>query len=318
MTAFPTAADIDDALARLTPYVRRTPVLFTELAGIRVALKLEQLQIGGSFKVRGALNRLLMAAPSELDRGVVTASGGNHGIGVALAAKRLGHAATVYIPDGAPAATARRIEATGARCVRHGASFDDAWQAAREHAAAHGGLVVHAFDDPSVVAGQATCALEMLEDAPDIDGFIIAIGGGGLAAGTALAVAAHRPGLQIVGVEPTGAASMKASFDAGRVVGLDEVKTIAGTLAPRRVSQLTYEVCVEHLRELVLVTDEEMRAAMRLLWDDLRVVVEPAGAAAVAALVSGRMRTPLQAPAIFLCGANPEDAEVRRLFGGTV
>ena len=222
MTAFPTSADIDDALARLKPYVRRTPVLFTELAGIRVALKLEQLQIGGSFKVRGALNRLLMAAPSELAGGVVTASGGNHGIGVALAAKRLGHDATVYIPDGAPAATARRIEATGARCVRHGASFDDAWVAARGHAASHGGLIVHAFDDPSVVAGQATCALEMLADAPDIDGFIIAIGGGGLAAGTALAVAAHRPNLQIVGVEPTGAASMKAA------------STPAGSLASTR------------------------------------------------------------------------------------
>ncbi len=317
MSVHPTPEDIDDALARLTPYVRHTPVLFTELGGVRVALKLEQLQIGGSFKVRGALNRLLMAAPSELDRGVVTASGGNHGIGVALAAKRLGHAATVYIPDGAPAATARRIEATGARCVRQGASFDDAWQAATEHAAAYGGLVVHAFDDPRVVAGQATCALELLSDAPDIDGFIVAIGGGGLAAGTALAVAAHRPNLQIVGVEPTGAASMKASLDAGHVVGLDHVTTIAGTLAPRRVSQLTYEVCAAHLRELVLVTDDEMRAAMRLLWDDLRVVVEPAGAAAVAALVSGRMRTSLQAPAIILCGANPEDAEVRRLFGGS-
>ena len=223
----------------------------------------------------------------------------------------------MYIPDSAPAATARRIEATGARCVRSGASFDDAWQAASEHAATHGGLVVHAFDDWRVVAGQATCALEFLADAPDIDGFIVAIGGGGLAAGTALAVAAHRPNLQIVGVEPTGAASMKASLDAGRVVGLDEVKTIAGTLAPRRVSELTYEICAAHVRELVLVTDDELRAAMRLLWDDLRVVVEPAGAAAVAALVSGRMRTSLQAPAIILCGANPEDAEVRRLFGGS-
>jgi len=233
-----------------------------------------------------------------------------------LAASILGHAATVFIPERAPGATARRIEDAGARCLRHGTVWDEAWSAAEAHAREHGALAVHPFEDPTVIAGQASVGLELLADAPAIDGVLVAIGGGGLAAGVALAVALRRPGLPIVGVEPTGAPTMYTSLAAGRVVALDRVDTIAGTLAPRRVGPLTHAICAAHLREVVLVSDEELRSAMKLLWDELRVLVEPAGAAAIAALRGGRMRTKLAHPAVIVCGANPEDAEVRRLFPG--
>jgi threonine dehydratase len=314
----PSVAELHDARERLAPLVRRTPTVHVELRGIRVACKLEQLQHGGSFKIRGALNRMLMAERAALARGAITASGGNHGIGVALAARRLDAPATIYMPERAPAATARRIEALGARCLRHGAVWDDAWAAAEAHATREGALAVHPFEDADVIAGQATVGLELASDAPELDAVFVAIGGGGLAAGVSLALAASHPSAAIVGVEPTGAPSMRASLQADEVVALARVETIAGTLAPRAVGPTTRAICKRHLREIVLVTDEEMRAAMRLLWDELRVLVEPAGAAAVAALLSGRATVRSSRPAVVICGANPEDAEARRLFGDTL
>lgn len=311
-----TAADLDGAAARLAGRIRATPVIDLEVDGVTVVCKLEQLQLGGSFKVRGALNRMLLASKDELAGGVVTASGGNHGIGVALAAKALGLSATVYMPSGAPVATARRIEDNGAVCVRAGLAWDDAWDAALQHVLRDGGLAVHPFEDDRVIAGQATVGLELVRQCPGIDGAIVAIGGGGLAAGVALAFQAHRPDLALVGVEPVGAASMYESVKAGELRSLATVSTIAGTLAPRRVGPSTLAICAEHLREIVLVSDDEMRAAMRFLWDHLRVLVEPAGAAALAALRSGRMTTTMARPALIVCGANPDDAEARRLFGG--
>jgi len=312
----PTIADIRAAAERIAPLVRRTPTLSAELGGQRVICKLEHLQQGGSFKIRGALNKLLGASRDALSRGVVTASGGNHGIGVALAAQRLGAQATVYVPEGAPAATARRIEQLGARCLRHGLAWDDAWAAALAHAERDGALAVHPFEDADVIAGQGTVGLELMVDAPDVDAVFVAIGGGGLAAGAAIAIHAQRPELAIIGVEPTGAASMQASLRAPGVVALDRVDTIAGTLAPRSVGPLTRAICKEHLREIVLISDEEMRSAIRILWDELRVLVEPAGAAALAALLCGRSAHKPERAALIVCGANPEDAEVRRLFGG--
>jgi threonine dehydratase len=312
----PSAADVHAAAARLAPLVRRTPVITVELGGITVACKLEQLQHGGSFKVRGALNRMLLAPRDVLENGVVTASGGNHGIGVALAAARLGVPATIYMPTGAPAATARRIEATGARCLRHGEAWDDAWAVAVDHAADHGALPLHPFEDSDVIAGQGTVGLELVADAPALDAVFVAIGGGGLAAGVSVMMHAARPDVPVVGVEPVGAPSMQASLRGDGVVTLDKVETIAGTLAPRAVGPLTRAICAEHLHEIVLVSDEEMRAAVRLLWDELRVLVEPAGAAAIAALRSGRVGVHALRPAVILCGANPSDAEARRLFEG--
>jgi threonine dehydratase len=300
-------SDFEAARARIAGHVRVTPVIAwdpTEIAA-RVTLKLEHLQIGGSFKVRGAMSRLLAEDPARRARGVVTASGGNHGIGVAYAASRLGASAVVFLPESAPRATERRLAALGAEAVRGGRAWDDAWQAALAHADCTGALAIHPFEDPAVIAGQGTAGLELFDQAPDLDAALVAIGGGGLIAGVASALHARSPAIHVIGVEPEGAASMTVSLRAGAVTPLAEVRTIAGTLAPRSVGPNTLSITQREAPEVVLVSDDELRAAMRRLWDDLRILVEPAGAAAVAALLSGR--APLGSArhvAVLVCGAN--------------
>lgn len=311
-------SDFEAARARIAGHVRVTPVIAwdpTEIAA-RVTLKLEHLQIGGSFKVRGAMSRLLAEDPAQRARGVVTASGGNHGIGVAYAASRLGASAVVFLPANAPAATERRLAALGATAVRSGRAWDDAWEAALEHADRTGALAIHPFEDPAVIAGQGTVGLELFDQVPDLDAALVAIGGGGLLAGVASALHARSPSIHVVGVEPEGAASMTASLRAGRVTPLAEVRTIAGTLAPRSIGPNTLAIVQREAPEVVLVSDDELRAAMRRLWDDLRLLVEPAGAAAVAALLSGR--APLgeaRHVAVLVCGANLDAALAAEVLG---
>ncbi len=310
--------DLEAARTRITGKVRVTPVIAWDPPeiGARVTLKLEHLQIGGSFKVRGALSCLLTEDPGRLARGVVTASGGNHGIGVAYAAAQVGAKAVVYLPESAPAATERRLAALGAEAVRGGRAWDDAWQTALAHAERTGALAVHPFEDPLVIAGQASVGLELFDQAPDLDVALVAIGGGGLIAGVAAALHARSPATRVLGVEPEGAASMTVSLRAGQVTPLDEVRTIAGTLAPRSVGPNTLAIAQREAVSVVLVSDDEMRAAMRRLWDDLRLLVEPAGAAAVAALLSGR--APLGAArhvAVLVCGANLDAALAAQVLG---
>lgn len=295
---------ISAAHARIAPHIRRTPVVRFRPG---VTLKLEHLQLGGSFKARGAFNKILTSGK----RGpVVTASGGNHGLGVAHAARAFGLPSVIYLPESAPASTERRLVELGAEVHRHGASWDDAWA----RALAHPGLLVHPFEDPEVIAGQGTIGLELLEDVPDLDTVIVAVGGGGLVSGVASALHALRPGIEIVGVEPTGATSMKDSLAAGRVITLDRVQTIAGTLAPRAVGPNTLALCREHVREVALVDDDELRAAMAELWSELRILVEPAGAAAFAALRSGRVAVG-KSTAVLVCGANLDPALAAAALG---
>ena len=300
-TKMPTLDEVRAAHARIAPYIRRTPVVRWSPT---VTLKLEQLQLGGSFKARGAFNKILTTANASGP--VVTASGGNHGLGVAIAARARGLASVIYLPESAPASTERRLLALGATVYRHGRTWDDAWARAVEHP----GLLVHPFEDPAVIAGQGTVGLELAEQIPDVDTVIVAIGGGGLIAGVALTLRALRPSLRVIGVEPTGATSMKDSVAAGRVITLDSVKTIAGTLAPRAVGESTLALVREHVSDIVLVDDDELRAAMRRLWSELRILVEPAGAAALAALDSGRLDLAgAKSIAVLVCGANL-DAEL--------
>ena len=311
-------SDFEAARARITGHVRVTPVIAWEPREIaaKVTLKLEHLQIGGSFKVRGALNCLLAEDPAQLKRGVVTASGGNHGIGVAYAASRVGAEAVIFLPRSAPASTERRLAALGARSVREGIAWDDAWQAALAHADREGAIAVHPFEDPRVIAGQSTVGLELFDQAPGLDVALVAIGGGGLIAGVASALHARSPAIRVLGVEPSGAASMTVSLAAGRVTPLDAVHTIAGTLAPRAVGPNTLAIAAREAPDVVLVSDDELRAAMRRLWDDLRILVEPAGAAAVAALLSGR--APLgdaRHIGVLVCGANLDPALAAEVLG---
>ncbi len=306
--------DVRQAAMRIAPHVRRTPSLGwtcrtvaggAPLDGVRVTLKLEHLQVGGSFKARGAVNRIAAAPAGEVEHGVVTASGGNHGIGVAYAAARFGAKATVFLPESAPPSSERTLQALGAETVRHGAAWDDAWRAAVKRAEKKKRLLVHPFEDPAVIAGQGTVGLELLEDAPDLDTVVVAVGGGGLIAGVALAVKAARPTARVIGVEPTGATSMRDSLAAGRVVELPSVRTIAGTLAPRSIGPVTLAMARALVDEIVLVTDDELRAAQRLLWDELRLLVEPAGAATMAALAYGKIPKILgNHVGVLVCGAN--------------
>jgi threonine dehydratase len=310
--------DFEAARARIAGHVRVTPVIAWDPPEIaaRVTLKLEHLQIGGSFKVRGALSSLLAEDPARLARGVVTASGGNHGLGVAFAAARVGAKAVVFLPDSAPVTTERRLAALGAEAIRRGRAWDDAWLSALAHAERTGARSVHPFEDALVIAGQASVGLELFDQVPDLDAALVAIGGGGLIAGVAAALHARAPGVRVVGVEPEGAASMTVSLRAGRVTPLAEVRTIAGTLAPRSVGPNTLAIVTREAIPVVLVSDDELRAAMRRLWDDLRILVEPAGAAAVAALLSGR--APLgdaRHVAVLVCGANLDAALAAQVLG---
>jgi threonine dehydratase len=304
-----TADDVLAANQRLTGLVRRTPLVAWDLgrppAGGQLFLKLEHLQVTGSFKARGAQNALLVQPPERLQRGVVTASGGNHGLAVAYAAQRLGYPDTIFLPLRASTAIDQKLARYGAEVRRAGAEWDDSWQAAEAYARQTGCALVHPFEDPPVMAGQGTVAVEMLEQQPDLDLLVIAIGGGGLISGMACYAKHARPGIRVVGVEPVGAPSMAVSLEAGRVVELPGVSTIAGTLAPRAVGPHTLSLVTRYVDELVTVTDAEMVAAMRLLWADWNLLVEPAGAAAVAAVQAGKLGAldGLRV-GLLLCGAN--------------
>jgi threonine dehydratase len=269
-----------------------------------LVLKLECLQAIGSFKARGATNKLLTLDPAAVARGLVTASGGNHGLGVAYAAWQAKAPARIYLPTSTPAAKADKLRAWGAEVVMHGAVWDEA-NAEATAAAERGGLAyVHPFADPAVIAGQGTTALELLEDAPELDAIVVAIGGGGLIAGVALAAKALKPSIRIVGVEPVGAPTLKESVAAGRLVTLDRIETEAGTLAPRRSAELNLALVRRHVDEIVLVSDDDMRRAARWLWFECGLAAELSGAAAVAALLARAWTPPAGASVgALVCGA---------------
>ena len=255
-----------------------------------MALKLENLQVSGSFKARGASNALASLPAATLDRGVVTASGGNHGLGVAQAAWRAGVPATIYLGRNAPPVKAERLALWGATVVTEGAGWDEANAAALARAEADDLAYVHPFADPAVIAGQGTVALEILDDAPETEVILVPIGGGGLIAGVAAAAKARKPPTRIIGVEPEGAPTLKNSRAAGRVIALDGVATEANTLAPRRSAQINLDLIAAHVDDIVLVSDEAMRAAARWLWLEMGVAAELAGAATSAALIAGAYR----------------------------
>jgi threonine dehydratase len=293
----PVLADLRAARSRIAPHVRRTPLLAArpllrevrEEGGPPLLLKLECLQVTGSFKSRGAVNKVLTLPPEAVARGLVTASGGNHGLGVAYAGWMAGAPVTIYLPANVPPAKAAKLEAWGARVVWHGEVWDDSDREARAAAERDGRTYVHAFADPVVVAGQGTIGLEIVEEAPDADLVLVAIGGGGLISGVATAVKALAPGARVVGVEPVGAPTLRESVRAGRVIELERIATAANTLAPRRSAELNLGIIRDKVDDIVLVDDDEMREAARWLWFEMGVAAELSGAAAVAAWLSGRV-----------------------------
>lgn len=303
-------SDIQAAQTALAPYIRRTPLV--KAAPVRqpicdagfLALKLENMQITGSFKARGAMNTLLSLPKEHVARGVVTASGGNHGLGVAYAGWLAKVPATIYLPLNAPASKAEALARWGAQVIVGGATWDDANRAALARAEEDGLAYIHAFADPAVIAGQGTIGLEILEDAPEIDTLLVAIGGGGLMSGVSLAVKAMNPAIRVIGVEPVGAPTLYESVRAGHVVELAEVHTAANTLAPRQSAEINLEIIQKNVDEIALVSDDEMREAAQWLWEEMGVAAELSGAAALAALQSGKIRvTADQRVCAIVCGA---------------
>jgi threonine dehydratase len=293
----PTAADVAAAAARIAPYIRHTPLLLADFEGRRAMLKLEQLQISGSFKLRGALNSLLAGPRSEQ---VVTASGGNHGLGLATAARILGLRSTVFVPSNVPASKAERITAAGAELIRVHGSYTNAAAAAVQMAARSGCRYVPAYDEALVVAGQGTVALEAVADAPAIDSIVVAVGGGGLAAGCALG-SSGRP---VIGVEPDGCCALHQALEVGHPVDTATESVAVSALGATRVGALPFAILSAHPLRSVLVSDPELLAARDLLWEQFRLAVEPAASAGVAAWLAGLVEG--QLPCLVLCGANTE------------
>ncbi|MDZ4767193.1 MAG: threonine/serine dehydratase [Chloroflexota bacterium] len=314
MTYSFTLQDAAAARARTAPYIRHTPLAPLPLpsttivgddlpAGLR--FKLENLQVAGSFKSRGVFNTLLKLSEATRQRGVITASGGNHGLALAYAARALHLPCIVYLPHNAMPDRETRVAAFGARVIRHGATFDDANARAIQHAADEGLAYVHPFNAPDMIEGNTSLALELLDDLPVIDAAVIAIGGGGLIASVAATLKQRNPSVRIIGVEPRGATSMKDSVDAGRVIELPRVTTIADTLAPRAVGELTLALTQQYVDEIVLVDDFQMIDGMRWLWTYLNQLVEPAGAAALTAFLTGKVDLRAYShPVVIVCGGN--------------
>jgi threonine dehydratase len=302
---------IEAAAARIAPYLRRTPTLALEADALGVAgqlvLKLEFLQVTGSFKPRGAFNRLLSADIPKA--GVIAASGGNHGVAVAYAAHRLGVPATIFVPTIAAPAKLKRIRDSGAEVIVSGSNYAEALALSMERAKASGALVVHAYDQPEVILGQGTVGLELMAQAPKLDTVLIAVGGGGLIGGIALALAGS--GVRIIGVEPVLAPTLHDAVAAGRPVPVEVAGVAADSLGAREVGPLAFAILQEQGVRVLLVEDDAIRAAQRVLWHELRILAEPGGATALAALLSNGYRPePGERVGVVLCGGNTDPGTV--------
>lgn len=310
MTA-PTAADIETAARRIAPHVRTTPVIDAVVGGHGATFKLECLQVSGTFKARGAFARLL-AARSRGDgssRRVVAASGGNHGIAVAYAARALGVAADVFVPRTSPATKLERLAALGATVHAVGEQYAQALAASEAFAQAEGALQSHAYDQFDTLAGQGTLAREWLAQSPSLDTMLVAVGGGGLIGGIAAwldaqaAAGARVP--RLVAVETDGCATLHAALAAGRIVEIEPIGIAVDSLGARRVGRLMFPLAQRRVAAALRVSDDAVRAAQAALWRELRIAAEPGGATAFAALACGAYRPhDGERVGVLLCGAN--------------
>ncbi len=314
-----TLEQVRQAARRTEGVIQRTPLegsrAISELVGAEVLLKCENLQRTGSFKLRGAYNRIAQLSDDERRRGVVCASAGNHAQGVALAASLQGVRSTVFMPVEAPLPKLDATLSYGAEVRSEGSTFDDAMAAAHTFTADSGSVFVHPFDHPDIIAGQGTLGLEVLEQAPDVDTVVVCVGGGGLISGMAVALRALSPDTRIVGVQAEGCASFAASLAAGSPQELPTSSTIADGIAVKRPGELTLAHVDQLVDEIVTVSDDELARAIVLLVERAKLVVEPAGAAAVAALLAGRIEPTGQTVAT-LSGGNIDPLVLQHLVTG--
>jgi threonine dehydratase len=284
-------ADVEAAQGRVAETARQTPLehsnTFSKRTGADVHLKLENFQRTGSFKIRGATNKIAQLSDAEREAGVVTASAGNHAQGVALAATRAGVDSVIVMPEYAPISKINATESYGAEVVLHGIDYDTAAERAHEIERQEGRTYVHAFDDPAVMAGQGTIGLEIVEQCPDVDCVVVPIGGGGLISGIATAVKA-KTDARVVGVQAEGASSVAESLQKGHRIERESVDTIADGIATRTVGELTFEVIKERVNEVVTVTDAEIANTLTSLLERSKTLVEGAGAVPLAAVVEER------------------------------
>lgn len=305
-------SDIEAAAARIAPHVRRTPTLaVTALAepvtAAKLSLKLESLQATGSFKARGATNKLLCTPKEELAGGIVTASGGNHGLAVARAARLAGVKATIFVPRNITPAKLEKLERWGARVEVIGSVWNETNLHALAFAERNRAAYFHPFADAQVMAGQGTAALELLADVPDLDVVLIAIGGGGLISGMGVALKALKPSVRIIGIEPEGSPTLKASLDAGHVVRLPAVTSLVATMSCAETDPGVFGLVRDHVEDIVLVSDAEMLEASRWLWFELGIAADLSGAAAIAALRAKKVTAGAdQSVGALICGAGPD------------
>jgi threonine dehydratase len=296
-----TLADIEAARELMSDVAIVTPMeqsrWLSALVGGPVSLKAENLQRTGSFKARGAFTRISRLSPEERARGVVAASAGNHAQGVALAAQLLGIASTVFMPEGAPIPKERATRGYGADVVFEGVTLEQALVAARRFAEETGAVLIHPFDHVDIISGQGTLGLEVLEQAPDVRTVIVPTGGGGLLAGVAIAVKAIRPDVRVVGVQAAGAAAYPSSLEAGHPVPLSSMSTMADGIAVGLPGELPFAAVRDHVDEMLTVSEDSLARALLALVERAKMVVEPAGAAAVAAILDQpqRFETPVVA-----------------------
>lgn len=315
----PSLEHVREAAERIAGAVAQTAcaesLAFAELTDARVHLKLESMQRTGSFKERGALNRLLRLDAEERARGVITMSAGNHAQALAYHARRLGVAATVVMPVTTPLVKVSRTRALGATVIQHGATLDDAASEVRRRMESEGLTLVHPFDDEHVIAGQGTIGLELAEQLPGLATVVVPIGGGGLISGIAIALKSLRPDVRVVGVEPEAAASAFAARAAGERVLLPSVETMADGVAVKRVGERTFPLIERWVDDLVTVSEDEIASAIVLLLEQERIVVEGAGAVGVAALATGKVEMrPGEDVAAVISGGNIDLNLVSRII----
>ena len=287
-------------VARVTDLIR-APRMFPDN---EVYLKTENLQLTGSFKLRGAYNRIARLSDEEKERGVVACSAGNHSQGVALAAQKAGLNAVICIPDGAPISKVEATRAYGAEVVLVPGVYDDAYEKAIEIAKESGRTLIHPFDDDDVIAGQGTIALEILSALPEMDTCIVPVGGGGLISGMAFAIKALKPTCRVIGVQAAGAASMRHAFDEHRRVPLERVSTIADGIAVKMPGEKTFEYCRRYVDDIVTVSDDEIASAILSLMEQQKLVAEGAGAVSVAAAMAGRVELAGRKTVCLVSGGN--------------
>ena len=313
-----TFADIEQARIRIRDAVFQSPFAYTESlskrVGAKVWLKLENLQMTGAFKERGAANKLLSMTPEERKRGVIAASAGNHAQGLAYHAQRLGIAATIVMPEGTPLIKVSSTKGFGATVILHGANYDEAKERALTIQREQGLILVHPFDDPLVIAGQGTIGLELLEQNPYLDAVIVPVGGGGLIAGVACAIKETNPKIKVYGVEARTIAAMRASLDEASVITLPAGRTIADGIAVRTVATRTFHMVQRYVDDIVTVDEEEIAEAILLLLEREKTVAEGAGASALAAALSGKLNIAGKKVGLIVSGGNIDVNLISRII----